>query len=59
MRYLKGASLESRRLVKRGVTAVVAKGLAHIHEAAPCHYDPRLHCEAWIDCPCLKGKHPD
>lgn len=40
MIYLKGTSLGSRRLVKCGVTVVVAKRLIHIHEAALCHYDP-------------------
>lgn len=57
--YLKGASVESSGLVKCGVTAVVAKALTHIHEAALCHYDPHFHGNEWVDCPCLREKHPD
>lgn len=52
--YLKGASVESSGLVKCGVTAVVAKALTHIHEAALCHYDPHFRGNEWVDCPCLR-----
>jgi hypothetical protein len=57
--YLRGISLEGWRLVKCGVSAVVAQELTLIHKAALCHYDPHLHGKEWVNCPCLREKYPD